>query len=134
MAQKRILPHNIRVDRNCQPIRTPQNAIPDVQELISLGGGPLWPPPPCKGGLKTKNSKIHVWMQELYLYCICNTVLKLNMLSLFFPMTMQYIFISLFEIRTIELMQSCPNKWFRGLRRKFSESFMKHVQISAVLY
>ena len=33
-----------RVDWNCQPIGTPQNAIPDVQELISLGGGIMAPP------------------------------------------------------------------------------------------
>ena len=49
MAQKRILPHNIRVDRNCQPIGTPQNTIPDVQELILLGGAIM--APPCKVGL-----------------------------------------------------------------------------------
>ena len=45
-----MLPLNIRVNRNCQPIGTPQNAIPDVQELISLGGG-HYGPPPCKVGL-----------------------------------------------------------------------------------
>ena len=45
-----MLPTNIRVDMNCQPTWVTQNAIPDVQELNSLGGGPLWPPP-CKVGL-----------------------------------------------------------------------------------
>ena len=62
-----MLPLNIRVDRNWQPIGTPQNAIPDVQELISLGGG-HYAPPPCKVGLKgfklkfilAKNSDLNI--------------------------------------------------------------------------
>ena len=36
-----MLPLNIiiRVDRNCQPTWVTQNAIPEEQELILLGGG-----------------------------------------------------------------------------------------------
>ena len=51
MAQKQILPHNIRVDRNCQPTWVTQNAIPEEQELISLRGG-HYDPLPDKVGLK----------------------------------------------------------------------------------
>ena len=59
MARKQILPHNIRVDRNCQPTWVTQNAIPGEQELIPLGGGGY--DPPDKVGLiaaKSKNKKI----------------------------------------------------------------------------
>ena len=38
MARKQILLHNIRVDRNCQPTWVTQNAIPEEQDLILLGG------------------------------------------------------------------------------------------------
>ena len=34
-----MLPLNIRVDKNCQPTWVTQNAIPEEQELILLGGG-----------------------------------------------------------------------------------------------
>ena len=50
MAQKQILPHNIRVDRNCQPAWVTQNAISEEQELILLRGG-HYDPPPDKVGL-----------------------------------------------------------------------------------
>ena len=49
MAQKQILPPNIRVDRNCQPTWVTQNAIPEEQELILLGGGHDSPPPTDTG-------------------------------------------------------------------------------------
>ena len=45
MAQKQILPPNIRVDRNCQPTWVTQNAIPEEREPILLGGGHDSPPP-----------------------------------------------------------------------------------------
>ena len=45
LAQKQISPPNIRVDRNCQPTWVTQNAIPEEQELILLGGGHSMPPP-----------------------------------------------------------------------------------------
>ena len=51
MAQKQILPHNIRVDRNCQPTWVTQNAIPEEQELILLRGG-HYDPLPDKVGLR----------------------------------------------------------------------------------
>ena len=35
---RRIIPPNIRVDRNCQPTWVTQNAIPEEQELILIGG------------------------------------------------------------------------------------------------
>ena len=50
MAQKHIIPHNIRVDRNCQPAWVTQNAIPEEQELILLRGG-HYDPLPDKVGL-----------------------------------------------------------------------------------
>ena len=53
MAQKQILPHNIRVDRNCQPTWVTQNAIPEEQELILLRGG-HYDPLPDKVGLMLK--------------------------------------------------------------------------------
>ena len=47
-----MLPPNIRVViMNCQPTWVTQNAIPEEQELISLGGG-HYDPPPDKVGLK----------------------------------------------------------------------------------
>ena len=46
-----MLPPNIRVDRNCQPTWVTQNAIPEEQELILLGGG-IRCPPPTDTGLK----------------------------------------------------------------------------------
>ena len=39
LAQKQMLPTNIRVDMYCQPTWVTQNAIPSEQELILLGGG-----------------------------------------------------------------------------------------------
>ena len=42
---------NIRVNRNCQTIGVPQNAEPDVQELILPGVG-HYGPPLCKVGLR----------------------------------------------------------------------------------
>ena len=53
MAQKQILPPNIRVDRNCQPTWVTQNAIPEQQELILLAA------PPTDTGLSVWN-----WNQE----------------------------------------------------------------------
>ena len=47
--QEQILPPNIRVDRNCQPTWVTQNAIPEEQELILLGGGHDSPPPTDTG-------------------------------------------------------------------------------------
>ena len=38
LAPKQKELSNIRVNRNCQPIGVPQNAIPDAQELILLRG------------------------------------------------------------------------------------------------
>ena len=52
-----MLPTNIRVDRNFQPTWVTQNAIPEEQELISLGGG-HYDPPQVKVGLRKLKSKI----------------------------------------------------------------------------
>ena len=50
-----MLPLNIRVDRNCQPTRVTQNAIPEEQELIALGGGHDSPPPPYRHRVNEEN-------------------------------------------------------------------------------
>ena len=55
MAQKQILPPNIRVDRNCQPIWVTQNEIPEEQDLFLLGGGGRDSPPPTDTGLTNQN-------------------------------------------------------------------------------
>ena len=49
-----MLPLNIRVDMNCQPTWVTQNAIPEEQELILLGGGHD-SPPPTDTGLTNQN-------------------------------------------------------------------------------
>ena len=66
MAQKQILPPNIRVDRNCQPTWVTQNAIPEEQELILLGGGHD-SPPPTDTGLSYTNKR---YMMVLYRWCV----------------------------------------------------------------
>ena len=53
-----MLPPNIRVDRNCQPTWVTQNAIPEEQELILLGGGIRCPPPTDTG------------LMNLYPFCV----------------------------------------------------------------
>ena len=50
LAQKQMLPLNIRVDMNCQPTWVTQNVIPGEQELILLGEG-HYDPLPDKVGL-----------------------------------------------------------------------------------
>ena len=54
-----MLPLNIRVDMNCQPIWVTQNANPREQELISLGGGHN-DPPPDKVGLMLTTFPCHI--------------------------------------------------------------------------
>ena len=50
LAQKQMLPTNVRVDMYCQPTWVTQNAIPGELELILLGRG-HYEPLPDKVGL-----------------------------------------------------------------------------------
>ena len=88
MAQKQMLPLNIRVDRNCQPTWVTQNAIPEEQELILIGG--MWGPessPPYRHRVKAfyltvshgnRHSKIPILWNQINAHSMCRFILSVD--------------------------------------------------------